>query len=223
MSDSEPVAPAVDSFDPVEWTKKIDALKKDLETERATNAKLEKGIAAADATANRLTGEIRKVISDRRILREENDDLRKTVAQSENIPRLNGLRKEVSALQSKLTEKEKAVQEALATARLGNQAVQEAKSKIVAAMNTIETMQRARDGAQQREAEAYKKLAIVDRDLAAATKDVQVLEKRAQELCDKLNTINQLHAGGHPEPVAGCKLCMALDRKPAQAAAAEKA
>jgi len=188
--------------------------------QRAANKRLGQDYRLVEESAVRLTSELKRVNAEKKLLKDQNEQLRRTVAASENLVELNRLRVEVSSLHRQIDGYQKQSVANEAEIKEAHNARMAAERRGNRMEETLETMQRARDAAQGRESDAYRKLALVERDLGHTKTELAELEARAEQLCDQVNAINLAHSKGHPEPVAKCAICEALDRKPSSAAAA---
>lgn len=95
-SPGTPSMPSVSSFDPVEWTKKIDALQK-------ANAQLRTENVDLKAEATKKANEAAIARGDRKALTDQIAQLQEKIAKSDNIKELERLRAEVASLHQAAT------------------------------------------------------------------------------------------------------------------------
>lgn len=189
-SDPAPAAPAVASFDPVEWTKKIEALE-------AQNKDLEKANDHLRTKVFDLTGEATKKHNEASIargnekgLREEVSRLKGIIDKSDNLKELARLRAELAECHKKLAETSK-VQEDLK--KFTNDTIatltlraNKAEGKFQALESTASMMAKSRDNANESAAkmqverdQAIEKIAQLDFDLKEAAKELVQLRAAA--------------------------------------------
>lgn len=97
---NDPVRPAVASFDPMEWTKKIDILEQDITHLRKENVALKKDVAFKAVEAANAIGAMKPV-------KDQVKQLKETIEKNDNIKENARLRAEVAAMHKTATEKEK--------------------------------------------------------------------------------------------------------------------
>jgi chromosome segregation ATPase len=154
-----------------------------------------------------------------KVQKAEADALKVQLAADPNLAELAALRAEVASLHKLVNLKEAGIKDALIQADVYNRRAKEQEQKNVAIMGTLSTMQVARDAAQARESAAYKKLSLVEFAFGSAQSQVIAAKAADAESCARLKDVHIIHQRGHPEPTAGCALCVALGREVLPAAA----
>ena len=190
MVDASPAAPAVQSFDPVEWTKRINALES--ENCRLTN---ETGSLRAEAALK--ANEAREAQGALKSLRGEIKLLKEIIEKSENLKELARLRAEVAAMHQVLAAKDKAHVELTGTsaARVEGLSKRAAKAegKFQALESTAAAMSAARNRAMAQSAEF-----AAERDLAV--EKAKTLEAALSEADRELKTLRMQAAGAKNAP-----------------------
>lgn len=192
---SDPAAPAVASFDPIEWTKKINSLEETIATLKSENFALKTEAVKKSNEASSARGQFNE-------LREQIGHLKSVLAGSENQKELVRLQAEVKALHQKVSEKEKAfdklnVDAGAKVVDLTARAAR-AESKFQAMESTTSILAKNRDKAV---AEAAQLLAERDKALADLA-DVATELKEADKELLQLRAAQKKDAKA-PAPAAG--------------------
>jgi len=195
MSDPAPTAPAVASFDPVEWTKKVEALEaKNKDLEKA-NDHLQAKVFDLMTEATNKHNESAMARGNETALRVEITRLKGVVAASENLKELTRLRAELAGAHKNLHEKDKLHVEAICHFKVQVEALtgraNRAESKFQALESTAAMMAKSRDNAnesatkmQTERDQATEKLALAQADLKDAGKELVELRAAAAQKKD---------------------------------------
>ncbi len=204
--DGSPVSPAVMSFDPVEWTKKIEALEAMVSRLQFDNRRLDGLREEARIQAASASGEL--MAKRLRVQR-----LEKELADSENLKELARLRTEVALLHAAIDKSNVALAGTVETILTARNRATAAEARFKALESTAALLQAGRDAAAKREAQAFQRVAELDRDLATTVFERDALRRDAGERERMILGVAVAHEKGHPQAVEGCAICSALGRK----------
>ncbi len=151
MSDA-PAVPAVSSFDPVEWTKKINRLQEELNRLTNENLDLKRDLVREKSAAAAARGAMKPI-------KDEMDVLRAKLAASDNLKELGRLRTELAKIHSERArrERERAEEDKKTKAdhdELNRRAIR-AEGKFQALESTATMMAQARDRANEAAAKLF--------------------------------------------------------------------
>ncbi len=169
------------------------------------NEDLFQALAGAQASEKSLLGAAK-------IDRQTIKDLKTRLEADPNLQELERLRIEVSSLHRQIDGWVKYRAEVELEVKQIKASKQVLDQRLLQVASTMETMQKARDAAQARESAAYAKLALAELAVSLAEERQNDAAKRAFDCDSKVDALTEIHVAGHPEAIAGCKLCAALGR-----------
>lgn len=177
MADAAPVVPAVSSFDPVEWTRKIEGLNKRINDLEDDKQSLQAQNRDLKEQTKRLTSEAAGAKSGHQMAKGRLKDLEGFIAENEDLKELKRLRGEVAKMHTERAKKEREQAEAdrKTEAQVKDLTLRatRAEGKFLALESTASMMATSRDNANASAAklmeerdQALEKLKMAQEDLA---------------------------------------------------------